>query len=78
MDKTDKKLGEIKKLSADAYTKNLEARWDKINAKLLNVDKEIKAKNDRLVQALEDLKNKNKRKRLKDVSELEKSKSINA
>ena len=78
MDKTDKKMEEIKKLNADAYTKNMEARWDKINAKLLNIDKEIKAKNDRLVQALEDLKNKNKRKRLKDVSELENNKSINA
>jgi hypothetical protein len=78
MDKTDKKIEEIKKLNADAYTKNMEARWDKINAKLLNVDKDIKTKNDRLVQALEDLKNKNKRKRLKDLSELENNKSINA
>jgi hypothetical protein len=78
MDKTDKKIEEIKKLNADAYTKNMEARWDKINAKLLNVDNEIKTKNDRLVQALEDLKNKNRRKRLKDVSELETTKSLNA
>ena len=78
IDKTDKKIEEIKKLNADAYTKNMEARWDKINAKLLNVDNEIKTKNDRLVQALEDLKNKNRRKRLKDVSELETTKSLNA
>jgi hypothetical protein len=78
MDKTDKEIEKIKKLNADAYTKNMEARWDKINAKLLTVDKEIKAKNDRLVQALEDLKNKNKRRRLKDVNELEKNNSINA
>ena len=72
MGKAGKKTKEIKKLTADAYTKNMEARWDKINADLLKVDKEIKVKNERLIQALEDLKNKNKR--LKDVNELEKNK----
>jgi hypothetical protein len=72
MGKAGKKTKEIKKLTADAYTKNMEARWDKINADLLKVDKEIKVKNERLIQALEDLKNKNKR--LKDVNELEKKK----
>jgi Type III secretion system, cytoplasmic E component of needle len=72
MGKAGKKTKEIQKLNADAYTKNIEARWDKINADLLKVDKDIKAKNDRLIQALEDLKNRNKR--LKDVNELEKNK----
>jgi hypothetical protein len=61
MDKTDKETKEIKKLNADAYTKNMEARWDKINAEILKKDKEIKTKSDRLVKALEDLKYKNKR-----------------
>lgn len=74
MGKAGKKTKEIKKLTADAYTKNMEARWDKINADLLKVDKEIKVKNERLIQALEDLKNKNKNKRLKDVNELEMNK----
>ena len=46
-------------MSADAYTKNLKARGDKIKAKTLIADKEIKTKGDRLVKALEDLKNKN-------------------
>ena len=72
MGKAGKKTKEIKKLTADAYTKNMEARWDNINADLLKVDKEIKVKNERLIQALEDLKNKNKR--LKDVNELDKNK----
>lgn len=66
MDKTDKEIKEIKKLNADAYAKNMEARWDKINAEILKKDKEIKTKSDRLVKALEDLKNKNRR--LKDES----------
>jgi hypothetical protein len=60
MDKTDKETKKIKKLNADAYTKNMEARWDKINAEMLKTDQEIKTKSDTLVKALEDLKNKNK------------------
>lgn len=66
MDKTDEETTENRKFNADAYTKNIEARWDIINAELLKKDKEIKTKSDRLVKALEDLKNKNKR--LKDKS----------
>lgn len=61
MDKTDKETKKIKKLNADAYTKNMEARWDKINAEMLKTDQEIKTKSDTLVKALEDLKNKNRR-----------------
>ena len=77
MDKTDYKPKEIKKLSADAYVKNVGARLDKINTEMLNADKEIKTKSDRLVKALEDLKNKNKR--LRDESkELGKEKLISS
>jgi len=61
MDKTDYETKEIKKLNADIYTKKVGARWDKINTEMLNTDKEIKTKSDRLVKALEDLKNKNRR-----------------
>lgn len=61
MDKTDKETKENRKLNADAYTKNVEARWDNINVELVKKDREIKTKSDRLVKALEDLKNKNKR-----------------
>lgn len=61
MDKTDKETKEIKKLNAETYAKNGEARWDKINAEMLKADKEIKTKSDRLVKALEDLKNKNRK-----------------
>lgn len=61
MDKTDNKTKEVNKLNADAYIKNREARWDKISAEMLKADTEIKTKSDRLVKALEDLKNKNKR-----------------
>lgn len=75
MDKTEIETKEIKKLNADAYTKNMEARWDKINAEILKKDKEVKTKSDRLVKALEDLKNKNRR--LKDEKrELGKEKLI--
>jgi len=61
MDKTDKEVKDFKKLSADIYTKNLEARWDKINPETPGLDKEIKTKSDRLVKALEDLKQKNRK-----------------
>jgi hypothetical protein len=75
MDKTDKEIKDFKKLSADAYTKNMEARWDKIDPETQRIDKEIKTKSDRLVKALEDLKHKNRR--LKDEQkELGKSKLI--
>jgi hypothetical protein len=75
MDKTDKEIKDFKKLSADAYTKNMEARWDKIDPETQRIDKEIKTKSDRLVKALEDLKHKNRR--LKDEKkELGKSKLI--
>ena len=56
IDKTDYETKEIKKLNADIYTKKVGARWDKINTEMLNTDKEIKTKSDRLVKALEDLK----------------------
>ncbi len=42
----------MKKLYVDAYAKNM----DEIYAELLNVDKEIKTKNDRFIQALKDIK----------------------
>ncbi|MDQ1251597.1 MAG: hypothetical protein QG646_705 [Euryarchaeota archaeon] len=61
MYKTDKEVKDFKKLSAETYTKNLEARWDKINPETPGFDKEIKTKSDRLVKALEDLKQKNRR-----------------
>ncbi|HZK71080.1 MAG TPA: hypothetical protein VFD03_06120 [Clostridia bacterium] len=54
----------------------MEARWDEINTELLKVDKEIKTKNDRLIQSLKDLKN--KKRKLKDVKELEKEKLMHA
>jgi hypothetical protein len=60
MDKTDKEVKILKKLSADAYTKNLEAHRDKINLETAGLDKEIKTKSDRLVKAIEDLKQKNR------------------
>jgi hypothetical protein len=77
MDKTDKETEtkEIEKLSEDSYTKNVEARWDKINVETLKVDREIKTKSDRLVKALEDLKKKNKRLR-DEPKEFEKKKLI--
>ena len=75
MDKTDYETKEIKKSNAEIYTKNVGARWDKINTEILNADKEIKTKSDRLVKALEDLKIKNRR--LKDEPKgLEKKKLI--
>ena len=61
MDKTDHETKEIKKLGADAYSKNVGARLDKINTEMLIADREIKTKSDRLVKALEDLKIKNRR-----------------
>jgi hypothetical protein len=61
MDKTNKEIKDFKKLSAEAYTKNVEARWDKINPETPSMDKEIKTKGDQLVKALEDLKHKNRR-----------------
>ncbi len=76
IDKTDIKIKEFKKLYVDAYAKNIEARWDEINTELLKVDKEIKTKNDRLIQSLKDLKN--KKRKLKDVKELEKEKLMHA
>ena len=45
-------LTKMKKLYVDAYAKNM----DEIYAELLNVDKEIKTKNDRFIQALKDIK----------------------
>jgi hypothetical protein len=61
MDKTDKDVKDLKKQIAVAYTKNLEAHWDKINPETAGLDKEIKTKSDRLVKAIEDLKQKNRR-----------------
>ena len=75
MDKTDYETKEIKKLNADIYTKKVGARWDKINTEMLNTDKEIKTKSDRLVKALEDLKIKNRRLR-DEPKRLEKKKLI--
>jgi hypothetical protein len=75
MDKTDYETKEIKKLNADIYTKKVGARWDKINTEMLNTDKEIKTKSDRLVKALEDLKIKNRRLR-DEPNGLEKKKLI--
>jgi hypothetical protein len=60
----------------DAYTKNMETRWDEISTELLKVDNEIKTKNDKLIQALNDLKN--KKIRIKDVKELENKKLMHA
>ena len=75
MDKTDYETKEIKKLNADIYTKKVGARWDKINTEMLNTDKEIKTKSDRLVKALDDLKIKNRRLR-DEPKRLEKKKLI--
>lgn len=61
MDKTDKEVKNLKRLSSDAYTKNLEAHWDKINPETAGLDEEIKTKSDRLVKAIEDLKQKNRK-----------------
>ena len=76
MDKTDMKTKEARKSYVDAYTKNMEARWDEISTELLKVDNEIKTKNDKLIQALKDLKN--KKIRIKDVKELENKKLMHA
>jgi hypothetical protein len=48
-------------LSAYAYTKNKEFRGDIIKSETLKVDKEMKTKSYRLIKALEDLKNKDRR-----------------
>jgi hypothetical protein len=69
MDKSDMETKEARKSYVDAYTKNMEARWDEISTELLKIDNEIKTKNDKLIQALKDLKN--KKIRLKDLKELE-------
>jgi dihydroxyacetone kinase DhaKLM complex PTS-EIIA-like component DhaM len=76
MNKTDMKTKEIRKSYVDAYTKNMETRWDEISTELLKVDNEIKTKNDKLIQALKDLKS--KKIRLKEVKELENKKLIHA
>jgi hypothetical protein len=76
MDKTDIEAKEVRKSYVDAYTKNMETRWDEISTELLKVDNEIKTKNDKLIQALNDLKN--KKIRIKDVKELENKKLMHA